>query len=261
VLTASLLASGSHFVIFDADREYRASDLVVMFQPIVDGTAEVVFGVRMFGMNTVYHSFRYAIGNRVTTLVANVLFDSCLTDLHSCLKMVPSRLFRSLTLTRANFGLDSEITAELLRRGYRPYEVPVSYVGRSHSQGKKLTWRDGIDCLRVLGSVRLRPKPVAQDAPLATGDGEPVVPFGRQDLDEHEVAQRWPLRLVTGHEGQQREIALPAGMAGPPNDAMGLDPPIELREGDGGAALLAARPDGGHPATHERCSPPQRVPR
>lgn len=164
VLTAACLASGSHFVIFDADREYRASDLVHMFHPIVDGTAEVVFGVRMFGMNTVYHSFRYAIGNRVTTLVANVLFDACLSDLHSCLKMVPAGVFRSLTLTRANFGLDSEITAELLRRGYRPYEVPVSYVGRSHAQGKKITWRDGVDCLRVLGSVRLRHQPAVPPA-------------------------------------------------------------------------------------------------
>ena len=169
VLTAASLASGSHFVIFDADLEYRASDLVHMFRPIVDGTAEVVFGVRMFGMNTVYHSFRYAVGNRVTTLVANVLFDACLTDLHSCLKMVPSAVFRSLRLTRANFGLDSEITAELLRRGYRPYEVPVSYVGRSHAQGKKITWRDGVDCLRVLGSVRLRPRPVELAGGATTG--------------------------------------------------------------------------------------------
>jgi hypothetical protein len=169
VLTAASLATGSHFVIFDADCEYRASDLGHMFRPIADGTAEVVFGVRMFGMNTVYHSFRYALGNRVTTLVANVLFDACLTDLHSCLKMVPASLFRSLTLTRANFGLDSEITAELLRRGYRPYEVPVSYVGRTHAEGKKITWRDGFDCLRVLGSVRLRPRPPRRGQVPGTG--------------------------------------------------------------------------------------------
>ncbi len=170
VLSAAGLATGSHLVIFDADREYRATDLVRLFQPIVDETAEIVFGVRMFGMNTVYHSYRYAVGNRVTTLVANLLFDACLTDLHSCLKMLPVGLFRSLTLTKSSFALDSEITGELLKRGYRPYEVPVSYVGRSHAQGKKLTWRDGVDCLMVLGKVRFRDR-----SPLPPSPPTPAV--------------------------------------------------------------------------------------
>jgi hypothetical protein len=69
---------------------------------------------------------------------------------------MPVDLFRSLRLTQSGFGLDSEVTAELLRRGYRPYEIPVSYVSRSHAQGKKLTWRDGVDCLAILSRVRAR---------------------------------------------------------------------------------------------------------
>ena len=156
VLSGAALATGSHLVIFDADREYRASDLVRLFEATMDGMSDVVYGVRMFGMNTVYQSYRYAIGNRVTTLVANVLFDSCLSDLHCCLKLMPVDLFRSLNLTESGFGLDSEVTAELLRRGYRPYEIPVSYVGRSHAEGKKLTWRDGVYCLAILSRVRAR---------------------------------------------------------------------------------------------------------
>jgi len=156
VLSGAALATGSHLVVFDADHEYRAADLVTMFEVVVQGQAEVVFGTRMFGMNTVYQSYRYAMGNRMTTLAANLIFDACLTDLHTCLKMLPLALFRELHLTRSGFGLDSEITAELLRRGHRPFEVPVSYVSRSHAQGKQLTWRDGIDCLAVLGRVRLR---------------------------------------------------------------------------------------------------------
>jgi glycosyltransferase involved in cell wall biosynthesis len=156
VLSAAALAGGTHLVIFDADREYRAADLVRLFQPVVDETAEVVFGVRILGMNTAYQSYRYALGNRLTTLAANVLFDACLSDLHCCLKMFPVDLFRSLSLTHSGFGLDSEITAELLRRGYRPYEIPVSYNGRSHAAGKKLTWRDGVDCLATLSRVRRR---------------------------------------------------------------------------------------------------------
>jgi len=156
VLSGAALATGSHLVIFDADREYRAFDLVRLFEATVDGMSDVVYGVRMFGMNTVYQSYRYAIGNRITTLVANVLFDSCLSDLHSCLKLMPVDLFRSLKLTESGFGLDSEVTGELLRRGYRPYEIPVSYVSRSHAQGKKLTWRDGVHCLATLSRVRAR---------------------------------------------------------------------------------------------------------
>jgi hypothetical protein len=108
----------------------------------------------MFGMNSRHPSFSYAMGNRVTTLAANLLFDACVTDLHTCLKLIPLPVFRSLTLSQRGFGLDSEITAELLRRGLRPYEVPVSYSGRSRAEGKKITWRDGVRCLRY-SAVRL----------------------------------------------------------------------------------------------------------
>ena len=156
VLNGATLATGSHMVVFDADHEYRACDLARMFEPIVEGRAEVVFGTRVFGINTLFPSFSYALGNRVTTFAANVLFGAYLTDLHTCLKMFPLPLFRQLHLKNVGFGLDSEITGELLRRGFRPFEVPVSYVGRSHAQGKQITWRDGFDCLAVLSRVRLR---------------------------------------------------------------------------------------------------------
>ncbi len=156
VLTGVALAECSHVVVFDADSEYEATDLVRMFQTIVIGQADVVYGARLFGSHTLYPSFRYAMGNRLTTFVANLIFDSYLTDLHTCLKMLPTELFRSLELTETGFGLDSEITGEVLRRGYRPFEVPISYVGRTRGEGKKITARDGIECLRVLVRVRLR---------------------------------------------------------------------------------------------------------
>jgi dolichol-phosphate hexosyltransferase len=156
VLSGAAIATGTHMVVFDADREYVAVDLLPMCEAVRSGRAAVVYGTRMFGMNTVYRSFRYAIGNRVTTFVANVLFDAYLTDLHTCLKLMPVNLFHELELTHRGFGLDSEISGELLRRGYRPFEVPVSYMSRSHAQGKKLTWRDGVECLQVLSRVRMR---------------------------------------------------------------------------------------------------------
>ena len=156
VLTGAAVATGSHLLVFDADLEYHPRDIPRLLGPIITGDADLVYGTRLYGMNTRHPSFRYALGNRVTTLAANVLFDACLTDLHTCLKLIPLPVFRSLTLTERGFGLDSEITAELLRRGLRPYEVPVSYSGRRRAEGKKITWRDGVRCLQVLGAVRFR---------------------------------------------------------------------------------------------------------
>src|SRR5262249_47511933 len=118
------------------------------------GRCEVVFGTRLFGSNTRYQSYKHAIGNRALTLVTNVLFNAYLSDVHTCLKMMPLSVFRSLDLSESRFGLDAEITARILQRGIRPFEVLVSYYSRSPSDGKKLTWRDGVICLRVLARVR-----------------------------------------------------------------------------------------------------------
>jgi hypothetical protein len=92
-----------------------------------------------------------------------VLFDAYLSDLHTCLKLVPADLFRKLGLSEDGFGLDTEITAKLLKRGLRPFEVPVSYHSRSFEGGKKITWRDGVECLRVLAQVRLADRPRRDD--------------------------------------------------------------------------------------------------
>jgi hypothetical protein len=144
---------------FDADLEYSPEDVPRMLAPVLAGRCEVVYGTRLFGVNTVYQSYRYAMGNRIMTLAANVLFDSYLSDLHSCLKLVPRELFDSLRLTETGFGLDTEITASLLRQGIRPFEVPVSYHSRTHAEGKKISWRDGIACLQILGRVRFARQP------------------------------------------------------------------------------------------------------
>lgn len=161
VLTGVARATGTHLLVFDADLEYDPRDIPKLLEPVLSGRATVVYGTRMFGMNTVYPSFRYALGNRITTFAANVMFDACVSDLHTCLKLIPLDEFRGLRLTESGFGLDSEITAELLRRGIRPYEVAVSYFGRSRSEGKKITWRDGVKCLSVLGRVRMRRTPMS----------------------------------------------------------------------------------------------------
>lgn len=169
LLTAASLATGQFIIPFDADLEYLAEDIPRVLAPALSGHSEVVYGVRRFGNNTVYHSYRYAIGNRLLTHLANSLFGSHLSDLHTCLKLLPLEMFCSLNLKATGFGLDTELTASLLRLGIRPFEIPITYHGRSHAEGKKISWRDAISCLRILLRVRLsRPPqmmPVASEGP------------------------------------------------------------------------------------------------
>jgi dolichol-phosphate hexosyltransferase len=154
IVTAATVATGTHMVPLDADLEYAAADLPRMLAPIMSGRCEVVFGTRIFGVNTRYQTYQQGIGNRVLTLATNVMFNCYLSDVHTCLKMMPLPLFRALELRETRFGLDSELTARILQLGIRPFEVPVSYYGRSFADGKKITWRDGVHCLRVLATVR-----------------------------------------------------------------------------------------------------------
>jgi glycosyltransferase involved in cell wall biosynthesis len=156
VITGASHATGTHLLVLDTDLAYDPRDIPALLKPVIDGRANVVFGNRMFGMNTVHPSFRRALGRRVTTFAANVMFDACLSDLHTGMKLIPLADFHQLRLTETGFGLHSELTAELLRYGVRPYEVTVSYQGQSRSQGRKINWRDGVKCLSTLARVRMR---------------------------------------------------------------------------------------------------------
>ena len=131
VRTGIATAKGSHVLIFDADHEYDTADIPRLVTPILTGRAEVVYGNRMSGFGTVHPSLWHAIGNQAMTLLANLLFGSAISDLHTCLKLVPMPLLKSFDLSEGGFGLDTEISAEVLRAGFRPFQVPVSYVGRS----------------------------------------------------------------------------------------------------------------------------------
>ena len=153
--SAAALASGTHILPFDADLEYAAEDIPRLIEPILTGRCSIVYGTRLFGCNTVYQSYRYALGNRLLTSTANILFNAYLSDLHTCLKMMPLPMLRELNLREKGFGLDTEMTALLLRRGVRPFEVPVKYYSRSRAQGKKITWRDAVICAWILCRVRI----------------------------------------------------------------------------------------------------------
>jgi glycosyltransferase involved in cell wall biosynthesis len=152
------MASYSHTLIFDADLEYFALDIPNMFSFIQSGIAQVVFGSRVRGVNTAQPSLGFAIGRAVMTHYINILFDSTITDLHTCLKLIPTEVLLSSTFTENGFGLDTEIACELLRRKLHPFEVPITYVGRTATEGKKIGPKDGLICLKIVTAKRLSRK-------------------------------------------------------------------------------------------------------
>jgi glycosyltransferase involved in cell wall biosynthesis len=166
VRTAADAATGDYMVILDTDLEYDPRDIPTLLEPVVDGRAEVVYGNRTFGAHSAY-SFWYVMGNKGLTTVANALFNSYISDLETCLKLMPVELFRSLEIRSPRFGMEAEITGKLLRRGIRPYEVPVCYVARMREDGKKITWRDGVAALFILVRERARPVAPRQGRPAA----------------------------------------------------------------------------------------------
>jgi glycosyltransferase involved in cell wall biosynthesis len=156
VRTALGHARGTYSAIFDADLEYDPADLVQLLEPLREGLANAAFGVRAFDGYT-SHSFLFVMGNRIVTLVGNVLFNVYLHDLMTCHKAMRTDLFRELRLREDGFTVEAEIVARLLERGERIYEVQVSYRARSSEEGKKLTARDGLLVLGTLVRCRLRP--------------------------------------------------------------------------------------------------------
>jgi glycosyltransferase involved in cell wall biosynthesis len=156
VQTALGHAQGDYAAIFDADLEYDPGDLALLMPPLLDGRSNACFGVRAFDGYT-SHSFLYVLGNKGVTLACNLLFNVYLHDIMTCHKMIRTDLFRSLSLRSLGFAIEPEITARLVQRGERIFEVPVHYRARATEEGKKLTALDGF---RVIGTlVRCRVSP------------------------------------------------------------------------------------------------------
>jgi glycosyltransferase involved in cell wall biosynthesis len=156
VQTALGHAQGEFAAIFDADLEYDPSDLGLLMPPLLDGRANACFGVRAFDGYT-SHSFLFVLGNKGVTLACNILFNVYLHDIMTCHKMIRTDLFKALPLQSPGFAIEPEITARLVQRGERIFEVPVHYRARSNEEGKKLTAVDGFRVIATLMRCRFSP--------------------------------------------------------------------------------------------------------
>jgi glycosyltransferase involved in cell wall biosynthesis len=144
---------GDLVVIQDADLEYSPEEFPQLIELICEGRADVVFGSRFLGRHRVF-LFTHFVGNRIVTLLTNLLYNTMLTDMETCYKVMRTEVLQSMRLRSNGFGIEPEMTAKIFKRGYRVYEVPITYDGRGYQEGKKITWRDGVVALWVLLKYR-----------------------------------------------------------------------------------------------------------
>jgi glycosyltransferase involved in cell wall biosynthesis len=157
IRAAIAAAEGDIAVIQDADMEYDPAEVPELIDPIVRGNADVVFGSRLRGGKPQRaYLFWHLVGNRFLSLLTCVLFNTTLSDMETGYKAFRMDVIKSLDLREDAFGIEPEITGKVCRRKLRIYELPISYYGRTHDEGKKITWRDGFRAVWVLFRVRLR---------------------------------------------------------------------------------------------------------
>jgi glycosyltransferase involved in cell wall biosynthesis len=154
IRTGLAAARGDLVLIQDADLEYDPADWPKLLDPILRRKAQVVYGSRFTGERKNMLPLHW-IGNRFLSLVTNLLYSSTLSDMETCYKLFDRRVLEGITIRSDRFDFEPEITAKVLRRGYRIYEVPISYAGREPDEGKKITWRDGFGALKALVKYRI----------------------------------------------------------------------------------------------------------
>jgi len=151
--TGFAAVKGDVVIIQDADLEYSPEEYPDLIALICEGRADVVYGSRFLGRHRVF-LFTHYLGNRLLTLLTNVLYNTMLSDMETCYKVMRAEVLTSFSLRSNGFGIEPELTAKIFKRQYRVYEVPITYDGRGYDEGKKITWRDGVVALWVLFRYR-----------------------------------------------------------------------------------------------------------
>lgn len=148
-------ALGDIVVPQDADMEYDPAELPDLATPIISGVADVVYGSRLWGGKPQRaHMFWHLVGNRFLTLVTDILFNTTLTDIETCYKVFRTDILKDIRLKSNDFSIEPEITAKILKKKLRVYEMPISYYGRTYEEGKKITWVHGFAALWTIIKYR-----------------------------------------------------------------------------------------------------------
>ena len=147
--------TGDIVIIQDADLEYDPREYPVLLEPILDGRADVVYGSRFLGGPHRVLFFWHYVGNRFLTLLSNALTNLNLTDMETCYKVFKREVLNKIKIRSNRFGFEPEFTAKIAKKGFRIYETPISYSGRTYAEGKKIGWPDGVKAMFAILWFRL----------------------------------------------------------------------------------------------------------